>query len=210
MSHYTEDQTHQVSDAFEEHGFTPENLTALGQNTNGVLDQLKLVLMGLATIVRASFKLALDKAFSSAEFIGKGWSQEDCVEEPGIIDFEQIVLETHLREGETSIRGEEKMKRAKAGKNQQLGGRAFFALWNDWQSCKSAGKPEDSVLEKLRRSKKIGNVIYFFGMTLRAPNGHRSVLYLCFGGEEWDWDYVWLGLDWGADAPSASLASVGN
>jgi len=178
------------------------------------------VVRGLATIVRACFKLALDKAFDPA-FIGKGWSiwrgptdgnglegDEDYVPEPDVVDFEEIILETHLEEGEANVHGEEKMKRARAGKNRQLGGKTFLALWTNWQACKAAGKPEDSILERLRRAGKIGKVVYFFGLTLRGPLGGRCVLCLYFGGSGWDWRYGWLGHRWSAGRPSAALASV--
>lgn len=135
---------------------------------------------------------------------------EDYVPEPDIVDFEQIVLETHLQGEETSIQGEEKMKRARASKNRQLGGKAFLALWNNWLSCKSAGKPKDSILEHLRRSGKIGTVVYFFGRTLRNPDGDRCVLFLCFSSGEWDWCYYWLGYYWNDGDPSVALASVLN
>ena len=165
--------------------------------------------------------MALGKALNPAKLIGTGWTfwkgpasgngkegEDDCVKEKDIVDFEQIVIETHLKEKETSILGEEKMKRARAGKNQQLGVKAFLALWNDYQVKKTEGKPEDSVLEKLRKSGRIGTVIYFFGSTLRDPDGDRNVLYLCFDSGEWVWDYGWLDDHWHADGPSVALASV--
>jgi len=221
MSQYLEGQTHQLLDALQEHGFTPADVTALGQNANGVLDLLKLVLLGIASIVRACLKFALDKVFNPSEFIGSDWKvwrgptdgdgfsgDEDCVPEPDVVDFEQVVLETHLQGKETSVHGEEKMRRARAGKNQQLAGKAFLALWNNWLACKKAGKPEDSILERLRRSGKIGTVIYFFGLVLRGPHGYRYVLSLYFDGREWRWHCHWLDRDWDADDPSVSLASV--
>ncbi|OGZ26929.1 MAG: hypothetical protein A2365_02225 [Candidatus Nealsonbacteria bacterium RIFOXYB1_FULL_40_15] len=223
MSQFIEGQIHQLADALQEHGYTPADLTALGQNSNGVLAQVKLVLMGLATIVRVSLKLVLDKALNPSEFIGQGWAfwkgpadgnglegEESCVQEPDVVDFERIILETHLKEGESSIHGEEKMKRAGASKNQQLGAKAFLALWNDYQVKKAEGKPGDSVLERLRKSGKIGTRIYFFGFILRHPGGSRRVLCLFFHGGEWRWDCLWLGFGWGAGSPSASLASVIN
>ena len=221
MSHYSEGQTHQLAEALQEHGFTPADVTALGQNSNGLLDQLKQVLLGVAVVVRACFKLALDKVFSPSEFIGSGWStwkgpadgnglggDEDYVPEPDVVDFEQVVLETHLEGKETSIHGEEKMKRVRKSKNRQLGDKAFLALWNDWLAKKAEGKPEDSILERLRRSGKIGTVIYFFGRTLRGPLGGRGVLCLCFRGGGWGWDCYWLGDRWNAGRPSVALASV--
>lgn len=164
-------------------------------------------------------KLALDKTFNP-EFIGRNWAvwrgpangnglegEEYLPEpEPGIVDFEQVVLETHLLK-KGSIQGEEKMRRARRSKNKQLGGSAFLALWNNWQECKRAGKPEDSILERLRKSGKIGKVIYFFGLVLRDPDGSRSVLGLFFGGREWDWYFSWLDDHWDVGNPSVSLAT---
>jgi len=124
MSQYLEGQTHQLSEALQEAGFTKDDVTALGQNRDGILSQLKQVLLGLATIVRACFKLALDKAFNPSEFIGENWKvwkgpadgnglegDEDCVKELDVVDLEQIVMETHLQGDETSVYGEEKMRR---------------------------------------------------------------------------------------------------
>jgi hypothetical protein len=210
----------QLGDGLETADYTVDEVTKL--RNPDLLMQIKLVLMGVATIVRHCLKLALDKVFNPAEFIGEKWTvwkgpadgdglngDEDCVSEPDTVDFEQVVLETHLQEGDKgSVHGEEKMKRVRASKNRQLGGKAFLALWSDWQACKNAGRPEDSVLEKLRKAKKIGNVIYFFGLTLRRPSGGRSVLYLFFSGREWRWCYRWLDSHWRAGSPSVSLASV--
>lgn len=212
-------QMNQVADGLEAADYSVDDVTKL-RNPN-LLAQVRLVLMGLASIVRACLKLALDKVFNPSEFIGSGWKvwkgpadgkglegDEDCVPEPDVIDFEQIILETHLQGDETSVHGEEKMKRARASKNKQLGGKAFLALWNNWLACNKAGKPEDSVLERLRRSGKIGNVIYFFGLTLRSPDGDRDVLSLCFNGGGWCWFSYWLVFRWNAGGPSVALASV--
>ncbi|OGZ90320.1 MAG: hypothetical protein A2599_03310 [Candidatus Staskawiczbacteria bacterium RIFOXYD1_FULL_39_28] len=211
----------QLGDGLETAGYTPEEVTKL--RSPEVLSQFKLVLIGLATIVRACFKLALDKAFNPSEFVGSGWTvwkgpadgtglegDEDCVAEPAVVDFERIALETHLQESDNgSVHGEEKMRRARASKNRQLGGRTFLGLWNDWLVCKAAGKPEDSILEHLRRAGKIGTVVYFFGLVLRDPYGRRCVLCLGFDGGRWYWDCRWLGRHlFFSDGPSVSLASV--
>jgi len=209
----------QLGDGLEAAGYGVDDVTKL--RSPEILLQFLLVLQGLATVVRANFKLALTAIFSPVEFIGLGWSvwkgpvdgngvegDEECVTEPDIVDFEQIVLETHLQGDDTSVHGEEKMRRARASKNRQLGGKAFLALWNNWRACKAAGKPEDSILEKLRKAKKIGNVVYFFGLTLRDSDGARCVLCLCFNVGGWGWDYDWLGNHWHASGPSVALASV--
>ncbi|MDD5011846.1 MAG: hypothetical protein PHQ00_06965 [Phycisphaerae bacterium] len=218
---YSVGQMNQLGDGLEASDFSVDEVTKL--RNPAVLRQVKLYLLGLVTIVRVCFKLALDKALDPSSFIGKDWKiwkgptdgdgltgDEDYVPEPDIVDFEQIMLETHLQGEETSIYGEEKMKRARESKNRQLGDKAFLALWNNWLSCKSAGKSEDSILERLRWSGKIGTVVYFFGRTLRRPGGNRCVLCLYFGGGGWRWDYYWLDDRWGDDISSVALASVLN
>lgn len=187
-----------------------------------VLPQIKLLLLGMAVIVRVRLQLALNKVFSPSEFIGQDgsiWkgpiggnglegeedrdSREDSLD---IVDLEQLILETNLRYAETSVNGEEKLRRLKASKNIRLGGKAFSALWNDYRTQKAYGKPEESILEKLRRLRNV-DCIYFFGLVLRGPDGHRYVLCLFFD-EEWTCAYNCLDNDWGAPSPSASLENV--
>lgn len=98
------------------------------------------------------------------------------------------------------VHGEEKLRRAIASGNIQLGGKAFLSLWEDYKA-----NGENSVLEKLRR--KGVTRIYFFGLCLRSPNGDRVVLCLYVDGSEWSWYYDWLDDHWDASNPSASLAS---
>lgn len=217
MSSYIEGQSHQLVDALEAHGFTAGDITTLGQNKDGVLDHLKLVLLGLAKIVRESLKLACDKPFNLADFFGEGWSvwkgpadsnglegEEDRdprEDNLSVIDWEKVIFETHLKEGDgQSIGGEENLRRAKATNKIQLGGKSFRSLWEDYQA-----KGEDSVLEKLRRQGVTR--ISFLGLVLRDPSGDRYVLCLYSDGSEWRWGYDWLGSHWGAGFSSASLAS---
>ncbi len=202
----------QLADALDCAGYTPDDVTKLRQaNLSGILQ----VLQGTAKIVRECFKLACGKAFSPAEFLGKGWAvwkgpvdgnglegdedRDAREDELSVIDWEKVLLETHLQEGENSIRGEEKLKRALASGNIQLGGRAFLSLWDDYQANR-----ENSMLEKLRR--KGVTRIYFFGLRLRDPSGGRFVLFLYFYGSEWYWYFNWLRDHWDAHNPSASLA----
>jgi hypothetical protein len=53
---------------------------------------------------------------------------------------------------------------------------------------------------------KIG-CTYFWGTIFRGADDSLSVEYLCWGGVQWFWGYVWLGSGWGGLSPAASLAS---
>ncbi len=146
------------------------------------------------------------KPFDPAQFIGKGWSL--ITEEHGVrndalteVDFSKASYETCLKDGESSIKGEEKLKRMKENANIRLGATAFMGLWEDYQAHK-----ENSILERFYREQKI-TYLDFFGDILLAPDGHRGVLCLYRLDGGWYWGYRWLERGWSAGFRSASLAS---
>lgn len=96
------------------------------------------------------------------------------------VDFAQVNFLTCLIDGQTSIKGEDKLALLKQHASLiRLGGQQFQALWQDYQQNK-----EKSVLEWLRRTKGI-NYLDFLGLILRYPDGSRYVLYLCWDGDCW-------------------------
>lgn len=157
------------------------------------------------------------KPFNPAEFIGEGWAiwkgsadgltgEEDFDPRSRAlaeIDITRLRFEACLREGESSIKGEDKIRRLKEMKDFiRLGGNAFLGFWEDYQANK-----ENSALESIYRTHKI-RFIDFPDDIIRHPGGDRSVLYLYRRvGGEWDWHVRWLGRDWYASNPSAGLAN---
>lgn len=156
--------------------------------------------------------------FSITEFIGADWKVwQGPADGQGLdgeedrdprnvdikeIDWVQVMRETCLKSGETSIKGEEKLRRLKELGHIRLGGSAFLALWRDYQVNK-----EKSVLEWLYNTFGV-TYLDFFGLVLRSPYSFRCVLYLYRRDDgQWDWDTDWLGLDWRARHFSALLAS---
>lgn len=143
--------------------------------------------------------------FDPVVSIGKGWSivaEERDKRSAALpeVDFSQVVFETCLPEGESSIKGEEKLKRLKAGGNIRLGSTVFMGLWEEYKAHK-----EDSVLERLHKEQDI-TYIDFFGDVLLGPNGHRDVLGLARGVGAWRWGCGRLEGEWSAGHRSASLA----
>jgi len=120
-----------------------------------------------------------------------------------VIDWGKVLFQTHLHGKEALIYGEEKLKRAKAGNDIRLGGRALISLWEDYKA-----RGTDSILVNLHRTKGIRR-IYFLGLVLRHQDGTRHVPYLYFDTArfEWTWGYCWLGGGWSVYDPSASLES---
>jgi hypothetical protein len=136
------------------------------------------------------------KPFSPVKYLGFGWKiivdehdeRNDCLIE---VDFNKVDFVTCLKENETSITGEEKLKRLKESKQIRYGATTFMGLWNDYQTRKG-----NSVLETLFRTKNITH-LDFFGDVLLRPDGGRLVLSLCRDCDgQWRWSYGWLDHDW--------------
>lgn len=158
-----------------------------------------------------------DLKFDPTEFIGSGWTVwkgpadgyglkgEQDLDKRSLalteVDLAAAIFESGLKKSESSINGEEKLKRLQASANTQFGGNIFLALWQDYQQNK-----ENSCLEWLWRNRKI-SWMSFFGLVLRDPNGNRRVLYLYRYGDGWVWGDGWLGDGWNAGGLSAGLAS---
>lgn len=139
--------------------------------------------------------------------LGKGWRlvpEEQDADSAALteVDFGQAEFISGLKDGESVITGEEKLKRLKASGRIRYGVTVFMGLWNDYQSRK-----ENSVLERLYRERRV-TWMDFPGDVLLVPGGHRRVLYFYRGGREWSWNSYWLGSDWGASRPSAVSSPV--
>lgn len=134
--------------------------------------------------------------FDPVAFIGKGWSiaeQDERSLAMTEVDLNKVTFETTLRAGETSIQGEEKLKRLIASGKIRLDARVFQHLWENQ--------------ELIPESWKTKSGIFFDGTILRSPDGNRFVLYLYWGDGRWVWHCYWLDSDWLARYPSACLES---
>jgi hypothetical protein len=114
------------------------------------------------------------------------------------IDLSKVLFEMMLKEGETVITGEEKLKRLKASNHIRLDAKIFLALWEN-----------QYLIPESWKEKVNGNVRYIFfdGTILRHPDGIRCVLCLSWYAGRWHWYYRWLDYDWDVISPSAVLAS---
>jgi len=106
MSSYSEGQTHQLMEAFERIGYAPAHVSALGQNRDGVLDKMLLVLMGSSIIVsNPVFRLRADYAYTG------DWI---CLEPVGLAEGEfEVLLYKFLEADDNSISGTEMIRCAK-------------------------------------------------------------------------------------------------
>jgi hypothetical protein len=162
-------------------------------------------------------KSVITKPFNPTEFIGKGWttwrgpidgdglSGEEDVDPRSLaeVDLAKFIFETCLNAGESSITGEEKLRRLKEKPEFiRFGGTVAYALWLDYLANR-----KNSILEWIHRNFGV-KFMDFMGQVLRSPDGRRDVL--CFnrsGDGGWRWDCGWFGSRWCADNPSVGCAS---
>ncbi len=192
-------------------GYTPDDLTRLGQAGKERQEQIKAFLRGYA-IIQMVKRLVRRVSFEPS-MIGQGWSwwlgprngqglegeELDCNKRSlalNEVDFCQVLREHCLKEGEGRISGEEKLQRLMVLNVIRLDPGFGWALF------KEAGQ---KTLQWLRETFGM-TYLDFFGRVLRDPDGHRCVLFLYWLGGQWNWDASWLELDWDRHHPSAVLA----
>lgn len=134
-------------------------------------------------------------------FVGNGWSiveQDERALALTEINLTEVAFETTLKQGEKKVVGEEKLRRLKEDGRIRLDAGVFKTLWENQHLIPEKWKAQTN-----------GNTtfIFFDGTVLQNSNGNRCVLCLYGRGGGWDWDYRWLDRDWGANNPSAVLAS---
>jgi hypothetical protein len=141
--------------------------------------------------------------FNPKKFIGDDWSiQSDETDARSIalteLDLTKVQHVTMLKDGETYVKGEEKLKRLKASDYIRLDADIFLTLWEN-----------QHLIPESWKEKVNGNTRYIFfdGTVLRRSDGSRCVLYLFWPGGQWGWGVYWLGFDWYGGSPSAVLAS---
>jgi hypothetical protein len=133
---------------------------------------------------------------------GKGLEGDEDQDERSLalteVDLSKVLFKSTLKARESSVNGEEKLRRLKAMNVIRLDAGVFQTFWEHREELPESWKKDEN-----------GNVryIYFDGTILRDPCGNRCVLCLFFDDGRWHWDYNWLGGDWNAQRPSAVLAS---
>ncbi|MBI3251675.1 MAG: hypothetical protein HYZ62_02055 [Candidatus Andersenbacteria bacterium] len=161
------------------------------------------------------FTIDRSQPFNPADVFGKGWTmwkgpadgtgldgEEEWDERSRALpqfDPAKVVLEHCLKEGENSIKGEEKLKRLRAEftalirLDPQLG----YALVQE---------PRQRTLEWMRINLDL-TWIDLPGGVLRSPDGRRFFLYVYFDDERWECSCFWLEFGWRRQHRSGLLAS---
>lgn len=125
--------------------------------------------------------------FNPLRFIEPGWriiTEETDTRSVALseLDLTKVELQTMLSDGESYIKGEEKLKRLKESGKIRLDADIFFALWENQHLIPESWKEQVN-----------GNTrfIYFDGTVLRALKGPACIICL-YWDEKWKWSLDWL------------------
>lgn len=172
----------------------------------GLLKQIVGLIMAAKTVI--GNLVIKSSPFDPVAFVGRGWrtvAEEHDARSAALteVDFSKVDFVTCLKEGESSITGEQKLERLKASGHLRFGATVFMGLWNDYLA-----NGENCVLERLYQEKGI-TYLDFFGDVLLNPGGDRFVLYVYRSDAgEWVWRCYWLDCDWDAFHVSAVRVSA--
>lgn len=188
-------------------GWTPQDVLDLSQSEE-LLKQLLAVKRGEVEIVAKAKpvqegKLLIDrsKPFDPETFIGKGWKiveQDENALKLTEIDISKIGFDPCLKEGESSVNGEEKLTHLKSKEVVRLDAKIFQKFWEN------QGLIPEQCKEKIN-----GNTQYIFfdGTVLQRPGGSLYVRCLCWSDGGWHWGYGWVDRGFDVFSLSAVLAS---
>jgi len=215
MSSYTEGQTHQLMDRLEKEGFSPEDITKLGQFRNlvglkGVLDGtakispvtedvLRVIKINETTIVvnlGAVPKLPFDGA-TMEQHIGEGWAIVEKRSDGLYVSGRKVALHLSKRQQNGKwLKGYDLCEEL-TGK-PVLNANVLDALYDNPHLI-----PEDWKKDEW------GNIryIFFWGTIYRNASGRLYVRDLCFFDGAWHRRCAWLAAGWGGVNPAALLAS---
>lgn len=217
MSSYAEGQTHQLVDKLEAEGFTPADLTKLGQFAN--LVGIKAVLNGQAkikpvaedatrwitinaTTIVVNLGAAPGLPLNGAEVVtheGDGWAiVEKRADGQLYVNGRKVVLYLSRRQKSGKWLKGHDLREELTGK-PVLNANLLDALFGNPHLI-----PEDWKKDEQGNTR----FIYFWGTVYRDASGFLYVRYLYFRDGVWDRLYSWLEDDWLGHDPAASLASI--
>ncbi|MDD4803838.1 MAG: hypothetical protein PHN69_01565 [Candidatus Pacebacteria bacterium] len=132
-------------------------------------------------------KIDRTQPFDLKKFFGDGWTiVEEDINSLKLTEFNltKVQFKDMLKEGETSVNGEEKQKRLKEAGYVRLDAKVFQTLWENQELIPSSWK--EPINGKTR-------YIFFDGTVLSSPDSGRYVLCLYWLDGGWCRGERWLG-----------------
>jgi hypothetical protein len=184
MSSYSEGQTHQLMERLEVEGFTPDDVTKLGQYKD--LSNIRGLFCGTHELKLVKHIIDCD----ADPFCPDGWKVEEH-HKRGRLEWDVSKIQLYLSKGQKDGNWFEGNKLRKELTNKPV----LNANVLDYLLKNPYLIPEEW------RSK----VVFFWG-TIYRVDGRLVVRFLYWLGE-WDWYYYWLGNDFRDYSPAVLLAS---
>jgi hypothetical protein len=208
MSSYTEGQTHQLMDALEVAGFSPAEVTQLGQLGNLRLNELRLVLKGGAKIVPAESKQEVEEILDFNIHVDRSvkptypdWVKKILhpeLESSGPTDYDLATVEQWLHDGQ---------KDARYVKGQVIydylkSNPAEFARQHSLRDLEEIQKKGIKVFRKLYG----GKAVFAWKSVVRDRSGFLSVSYLYEHDSGVVLGWLWLEDVWSGSNPGLRFA----
>lgn len=178
-----------------------EKLT--GKDAERWIIHLKMLLRGEMTSTRNNVISILRGRFNPAKFIGKGWGIiADKTDRRSLalteVDPAEVQLVTMLKDGESRMTGERKLRRLETSNYIRLDIDIFFTIWHNQRLIPESWK------EKVNGNTRY---IFFDGTILKHQDNNSSVLCLYWMDGAWHWSVYRLTCFWSDNGLSAVLVA---
>lgn len=191
FSKFSISQMHQLAGALEGAGFTPDDVTELGQNKSRLSDLLG-VLRDTHEVKAIEHLIDCD----ADPFTPNGWKVEEH-KQCGKIEFGAANIEFYLskKQGSGVIEGHKLREELK-------GGPVLNANVLDYLLENPHLIPEDWKKDEHGNTR----FIFFWGTIYRCSGGSLCVRCLFWSGGQWHWRDDWLECGWNSLSPAALFA----
>lgn len=170
----------ELDHAFERNGWSAEEVKFLSRGK--LLAEVRRVVLGNAEIQITKHIIDCD----AAPFVPKGWAVEEH-QEGGQFNFKELLVQLSLIEGQQTgtLEGNDIRKELAMELPDKLSLNA-------------------NVLDYLLAHSEIipgywkGKDVFFWGTVYKDSEGDLCVRYLTRYDSKWDWNYRWLGSEWGS------------
>ena len=186
MSSYSEGQIHQLANALEAKGFTPDHLRKLGQSTDLLL--LRDFLDGKNEIRPMDYTIDLD----AKPFLPVGWDVEHH-QNGGKFKYDPTKVKLYLSECQRSGCGSNGNDLLKELEDQKVMNANFLDFYLKYPHL---------VPENWK-----GKSIFFWGTRYLDPLGDKHVLSMYWLGQRWNQKFNWINGMFGARSPAVILMS---
>ncbi len=184
-------QAHELALAFGRNGWNNAEVKKLSEGD--ILEHVRLLVLGQAKIEVVKHVIDLD----ADPHLPDGWKVEEH-KKSGQFEWDHTKVKFHLSENQTDGKSIEGNKLRKELAKEPV----FNANLLDYLLKNPLLIPEGWKKDEQGNTR----YIFFWGTIYRSSDGLLYVRFLYWHGDEWVWNFSWLGNDWRAPHPAALSA----